>query len=142
MIFPKEEIDELASGFVCFAYDEMQTKGWKRRRHQYRREINLINNDFCDWEEELTFSEMLEKCDYNMDLLLTSKFVTELTCAEWFDAYYYHLHPELLEQRDIDSDCMRYSALAREFKFWLLVKPDNLLLDDLNHILGFDVCLK
>lgn len=134
------EFEEIVFGFIQFAYNEMQTAGWKKRRYDFRKQFNLIDYEFGDYGDEAdTFPEMLKIDD--MDTILTTQFTRELGCIEWIDAYYYNLHPERLEYRIIDS-CANYSDLGREFMYWLMTKPDNILLDKIKEILCMDICLK
>jgi len=140
MNISNEEMGDLFCEFIRYVYNEMQTKGWIRRRFDFRKQFNLIDNDFYDLEDELTISEMVEKYG-DLNTVLINQFITEAVCVEWIDAYYYYLHPQMLVHRSTYRESI-YSELGRQFNYWILTKEEEIILEELNNILFMDISLK
>jgi len=135
------EFMEVIYGFIRFAYNEMQTECWIKRRYDFRNQFNLINYEFILLDDEITFPQMMERFDGNLENTLTQIFCRELTCVDWFDAYYYYTYPEKFANRQTYREST-YSNISNLLINWIFNKRDDELFAELNDILFMDISLK
>lgn len=134
-----DEVVYLIHDFIRFAYNEIQTNGWKKRRIDIRKKYNILDYiGSSNINEEFTFDEMLEKNYFDLDKTLLDFFCKEIKWRGWIDAYYFNQHPDYKEK---DFNCFEiYWVLTVLINQWFSKK--NITVDEIKNILGLDFCLK
>ena len=92
----KEEKTELFIGFIRYVFDEIQTEGWMTRKHEllFKYNFYFMKNEECLKQMDImTFDKAMEKYG-NMDDVI-SKFLCQVHCNYWLEAWILELHPEL-----------------------------------------------
>jgi hypothetical protein len=151
MNLSNEEFNKLCREFICFAYNEMHTEGWRNRRMNF---IIQYDNDNCKWipswnDDSSTIIDICEnKYNGNQIETIMDFFLEEIRYVGWIEAWIYLQRPDFDCRENIWSEEIEYLTnnnvilycIARDMlylKFLDFINGDTE--DKLKDILSIDI---